>query len=239
MKPTKQPPTINSREVAEMIGKSHAHLMRDIEGYIKVLCENPKLDFQDFFIKSNYKTDGNNKTYPCYELTKQGCEFVANKLTGEKGILFTAAYVQKFNMMEQSQVLPEPKQEPNKRLEIMEENAKVRKANLLLKMTKDFKDVLSPQSVQTLLAHSTQILTGTMLLELPKVEKTYTATEIGNELGISANKVGRIANAHNLKNEENGIFVLDKSRHSSKQTENFRYNEAGKARLIQIIKGTQ
>lgn len=238
MKPTKQPPTINSREVAEMVGKRHSDLLRDIDGYISVISANAKLRSLDFFIESTY-LDKQNKQRPCYELTKQGCEFVANKLTGEKGILFTAAYVQKFNMMEQSQVLPELKQEPNKRLEIMEENTKVRKANLLLKMTKDFKDVLSPQSVQTLLAHSTQILTGTMLLELPKVEKTYTATEIGNELGISANKVGRIANAHNLKNEENGIFVLDKSRHSSKQTENFRYNEAGKARLIQIIKGTQ
>lgn len=237
MKPTKQPPTINSREVAEMIGKNHAHLMRDIQGYISVISANPKLDSLDFFIESIY-LDKQNKPRPCYELTKQGCEFVANKLTGEKGTLFTASYVQQFNDMEQTKTLPKPSQEPNKRLEIMEENARVRKANTLLKMTKDFKDVLSPQSVQTLLAHSTQILTGTMLLELPKVEKTYTATEIGKELGVSANKVGRIANAHNLKTEENGIYVLDKSPHSTKQTESFRYNEVGRKKLIQIIKST-
>lgn len=94
--------TIDSREVAEMTGKKHAHLMRDIQVYEKVISENPKLDSQNFFIKSNYKVEGNNKTYDCYLLTKQGCEMVANKMTGEKGILFTAQYVQIFNQMEKS-----------------------------------------------------------------------------------------------------------------------------------------
>ena len=91
----------DSREVAEMIGKKHAHLMRDIQGYEKVISENPKLDSQNFFIKDTYKVEGNNKTYDCYLLTKQGCEMVANKMTGEKGILFTAEYVQAFNKMEE------------------------------------------------------------------------------------------------------------------------------------------
>ena len=92
--------TIDSREVAEMIGKTHAHLCRDIQGYIEVISENPILDSQNYFIPKTYKVDGNNKTYPCYELTKMGCEMVANKLTGEKGILFTAMYVKRFNDME-------------------------------------------------------------------------------------------------------------------------------------------
>ncbi|CAI3586673.1 Phage regulatory protein, Rha family [Clostridium neonatale] len=74
--------------------------MRDIRGYIKVLEDSPKLDSQDFFIESTYK-NSQNKTQPCYLLTKQGCEMVANKMTGEKGILFTAEYVQAFNKMEQ------------------------------------------------------------------------------------------------------------------------------------------
>lgn len=99
---------LDSREVAEMIGKKHAHLMRDINGYLKVISENPKLDSQNFFISSEYKTTGNNKTYPCYLLTKQGCEMVANKLTGEKGINFTAEYVSRFNEMEQQSKLGTP-----------------------------------------------------------------------------------------------------------------------------------
>lgn len=91
---------IESTQVSEMTGKNHQHLMRDIRGYIKVLEDSPKLDSQDFFIESTYK-NSQNKTQPCYLLTKQGCEMVANKMTGEKGILFTAEYVQAFNKMEE------------------------------------------------------------------------------------------------------------------------------------------
>ena len=90
----------DSREVAEMIGKRHDHLIRDIQGYIKVISNNPDLGTSNFFIESSYKQAGNGKENPCYLLTKQGCEMVANKMTGEKGILFTAEYVQAFNKME-------------------------------------------------------------------------------------------------------------------------------------------
>lgn len=91
---------IDSREVAEMIGKSHSHLMRDIRGYIEVILTSPNLDSLDFFIESKYE-DTKGETRPCYLITKQGCEMVANKLTGEKGILFTAEYVQAFNKMDE------------------------------------------------------------------------------------------------------------------------------------------
>lgn len=59
----------------------------------------------EYFIKISYKTEGNNKTYKSYLFTKKGCEFIANKFTGEKGILFTAKYVEKFNKMEHWKLL--------------------------------------------------------------------------------------------------------------------------------------
>ncbi len=90
----------DSRQVAEMTGKRHDHLIRDIEGYKAILDENPNLGSQNFFIKSNYKVPGNNKTYTCYLLTRKGCDMVANKMTGERGILFTAEYVTRFEQME-------------------------------------------------------------------------------------------------------------------------------------------
>ena len=90
----------DSRDVAKMVGKDHAHLMRDISGYIDVMNHNPILDSDDFFIKSSYKA-GTGKTYLCYLITKRGCEFVANKLTGKKGIIFTAIYINAFHSMEE------------------------------------------------------------------------------------------------------------------------------------------
>lgn len=95
---------IDSREVAEMTDVRHADLMRSIVVYNQIL-ENAKLRSQDFFIQSTYKVDGNNKTYDCYLLTRKGCDMVANKMTGEKGVLFTAAYVTKFEEMEKAQSL--------------------------------------------------------------------------------------------------------------------------------------
>src|SRR5699024_6361747 len=51
--------------------------------------------------ESTYKTKGNNKSYKHFLLTKKGCDMVANKMTGEKGILFTATYVDAFYQMQE------------------------------------------------------------------------------------------------------------------------------------------
>lgn len=87
---------MDSRDVAKMINKTHAHLMRDIARYINDILTDPKLDSLDFFIESSYE-DAKGEVRKCYLLTKQGCEFVANKLTGRKGTIFTATYVGLFN----------------------------------------------------------------------------------------------------------------------------------------------
>ncbi|MGG1443533.1 Rha family transcriptional regulator [Brevibacillus laterosporus] len=89
----------DSREVAEMVEKRHDHLIRDIEGYVAVLDQNPNLGTDHFFIESSY-TSGTGKRYKCYLLTRKGCDMVANKMTGEKGVLFTAEYVTRFEEME-------------------------------------------------------------------------------------------------------------------------------------------
>ena len=92
---------IDSREVAELIGKRHDHLLRDIDKYCATMAKStaPKIGVSDFFLENSY-FDSTGRKLPCYLLSKMGCEMVANKLTGEKGILFTAAYVAKFNTME-------------------------------------------------------------------------------------------------------------------------------------------
>jgi Rha family phage regulatory protein len=95
---------IDSRQVAEAIGKLHKHLIRDIRGYCVILERviGTKIGLNDFFLESTY-TDSIGRTLPCYLLTKMGCEMVASKLTGEKGVLFSYAYVRRFNEMEQAE----------------------------------------------------------------------------------------------------------------------------------------
>lgn len=91
--------TLDSREVAEMVGKKHYNLMRDIKGYAEELNEL-KIEVVDFFKENNYK-DGKGETRPCYDITKKGCEFIAHKLTGIKGTEFTAHYINRFHDMEE------------------------------------------------------------------------------------------------------------------------------------------
>lgn len=91
--------TLTSNEVAEMIGTTNGELMKTIRTYIGYLAEG-EIPSGDFFIDSTYK-DSNNQERPNYLLTKQGCEMVSNKLTGPKGVQFTAKYVNRFNQMEQ------------------------------------------------------------------------------------------------------------------------------------------
>ncbi|MDR1668723.1 MAG: Rha family transcriptional regulator, partial [Oscillospiraceae bacterium] len=95
---------IDSREVADAIGKRHDNLLRDIGKYREIMVRGGLLNFEesDFFVESSY-FNAQNKVMPCYLLSKMGCELVANKLTGEKGVLFTIAYVTKFNLMEQQE----------------------------------------------------------------------------------------------------------------------------------------
>ena len=97
---------------------------------------------------------------------------------------------------------------------------------------------LSQVAVDTLAVKAVERVTGKDLGDyLPQVEKTYSASEIGNALGITAAKVGRLANAHGLKTDEYGITVMGKSRYSSKEVASFRYNEKGKAKLREILEG--
>jgi Rha family phage regulatory protein len=89
---------VDSRDVAVMVDKPHNDLMKSIRTYIEYLGQGT-LSHSNFFIESTY-LNSQNKEQPCYLLTKKGCDMVANKMTGEKGVLFTATYVSKFEEME-------------------------------------------------------------------------------------------------------------------------------------------
>lgn len=124
--------TVDSREVAEMVGKQHSHLLRDIKMYKEILDLNPNLDSANFFIESDY-TDTQSQLRTCFLLTRKGCDMVANKMTGEKGVLFTATYVTKFEEME-------------------------KQTNPLLNLSKELQAIfITDQKVQKLEAHISEL----------------------------------------------------------------------------------
>ncbi len=90
--------TLDSREVAKMVEKDHKYLMRDIRNYSADMT-GAKISPVGFFEESTYK-DAKGEIRPCYRITKKGCEFIAHKLTGTKGTIFTARYINRFHEME-------------------------------------------------------------------------------------------------------------------------------------------
>ena len=89
---------------------------------------------------------------------------------------------------------------------------------------------------QILDAYAVKELAGEFILPLPEVkQKSYSAGEVGKMLGISANKVGSIANKNNLKTEEFGHWVHDKSPYSGKEVESFRYYDNAVAEIKKIL----
>ena len=203
---------VDSRAVAEMLGKPHNDLMKSIRSYRSILGQG---DFSqsNFFIPDTY-TNTQNKRQPCYLLTKKGCDMVANKMTGEKGVLFTAAYVTAFEKMREQVT----KQKPM--TDYQQHSIAIQKARLLNQIASEYDGTYR----QVLQAHATKELTGEFLLPLPRIEQlTYSAGEIGEQLGISGNKVGILTNRHKLKTEQYGAWFADTAKGHHKQVQTFRY----------------
>ena len=96
-----------------------------------------------------------------------------------------------------SEVLPTIRKTGSYKAEPKELTAK-EKAECLSILMATFGDVLSKEAKETILITTSENLLGLDLGYRPHVQKTYSATQIGEQLGISANKVGKLANAHNL-----------------------------------------
>lgn len=139
----------SSREVADAIEKRHDHLIRDIDGYIEIMTQTPNLgngvtvQVSDFFIESQYISGIPARPYKSYLITRRGCDMVANKMTGEKGVLFTAAYVTKFEEMEKA-LQPQLPQTPIEALLLAVQNmaAQEKRINQLEDSQKTIKDTI-------------------------------------------------------------------------------------------------
>lgn len=115
------------------------------------------------------------------------------------------------------------------------ENAKIRKAQILTRLAEQYDGTYK----QVLNSYATKELTGEHLLPLPQLpDKTYTATELGEMFGVSANKIGIITNRHNLKTDQYGAWFNDKAKGHNKEVQSFRYYSSVIPVLREILKKT-
>lgn len=117
----------DSRDVAAKTGKEHKHLIRDIENYTRVILQSPNLDLANYFIESSY-IGLNNRPNKHFLLTRIGCDMVANKMTGDKGILFTAMYVDQFEKMK-THIESQQRKIPTNDFEALEMMFRIQKEN--------------------------------------------------------------------------------------------------------------
>ena len=166
---------------------------------------------------TSYK-DQWNREQPMFKLTiPQGKQILVRESK-----FVRKAVIHYLEELENRLKLSEPVME-NQNMEIMDRYSRVKIAETLkslipLTKSETYKDIL--------VAESAKVLTGKELLPPVKMpERTLTAKEIADILGISANRVGKISNKYNLKTEENGCWVHDKAKYCNKEVPSFRYYE--------------
>ncbi|MGJ3922192.1 phage regulatory protein [Limosilactobacillus fermentum] len=147
-------------------------------------------------------------------LTKQGCEFVANKMTGRKGTIFTATYVSLFNEYESEHngktvaidssleheklvykrewLIEMRKQNVNKAHELRNQDVK-----LYLELGKVADDYQRPRMATDF---RNEAICAMQALPVG-ARREYSATEIGNIIGVSPIAIGKWANKLGVKRD--------------------------------------
>ena len=218
--------TVSSLQIAEHFEKNHRDVLRAIKNLTAQNCA-----LTSMFIENTYKA-GTGKSYKYYECTRDGFTLLAMGFTGDKALDWKIKYIEAFNKMEKhiksgkTRAIDKYKE---KRLEIMAMNAKARtmkeENKRLDALIKSGKAVgLSVYDMLDLIKEKPQ-----------KHEKTYSASEVGVMLGVSANKIGRISTANNLKTEEYGDWFKETINDGSKEVSSFRYNEKGVEKLRELL----
>lgn len=207
--------TISSREVAKMMEKEHWEVLRmiegnkDVVGIIPVLIDHSFV-VNEYFIESEYKAS-NGKSNKCYECTKMGCEMLANKLTGEKGILFTARYVNKFNKMEQyiKEQVPQLTEEDQAILSIVNSTSKAETALAI----KNYKEVVEKPLIETIEKQSDAINELKPHAEyaervLEDNDGLLNPTQIAKDFGMSGQGLNALLHDLGVQYKQNGQWLL-------------------------------
>lgn len=225
---------MSHREIAKLTGKKPEHVVRDIVSTLEALGKHyPELDDYDskeFSIKRKVY----NGRVVIDEISLDQ-DLTMTLITGYS-IPLRHKVAMRWRQLESGELLP---QKSKSHLPEYRRARAIKMEVEAMSLALSFMPKLSDVAKQTAMARAVNDAAGVELLPLPKVEEHYhSAGEVGEMLGISAQRVGRVANANNLKNEKYGVTVMDKSAYSSKQVEAFRYNKEGIKALRHLIRGS-
>ena len=210
--------TVSARELHEFLESK-----QDFSTWIKNrISEYDFVENQDF-VRFHKKMEANNATLIEYYVTIEMAKELAMVERNDKGKQARKYFIEcekKLNSTTTTQVQVVGKAEDATR------------AALLLSQHLNIKG----PALETFLVTTVENIIGVEIPYRPLIEqRTYSAKELGDVLGISANKVGRIANAHGLKTDEFGMLYLSKSQHGPKQVETWRYYDCAIDKFKSIL----
>ncbi|BEM41800.1 hypothetical protein SME13J_04190 [Serratia marcescens] len=215
---------MSSREIAVLTGKRHDHVLADCRKMFE------SLNLQSTEFSGDYQ-DSRGRTYQEFLLDQD----LTMTLVMGYSIPLRHKVAKRWRELETGEALP------TKSNSGLPEYRRARTLKMTVEAVTNLFDLmphLAPEAKQVAAASLINPVAGFDAIPLPVMEEShYTAGEVGKMLDVSANKIGRIANKHNLKTEEFGKFFLDKSAHSAKQVETFRYNANGVEALRHLIHG--
>lgn len=224
---------VTSRQVAESFGKRHDHVIAAIES---IKTENSGVT--SMFFETSYQA-GTGKNYKQYLMNRDGFSLLVMGFTGKEALSWKLKYIQAFNEMEAAITKKHFDELKERRVAVMQQNARSREAALWLKIGNN---VPTPEYKQICASYASKTLAGLAVLPLPVMEQQYyTAQEVGTRIGITGNMVGRIANAHGLKAPQGqankyGRWFLDKAKHCSKEVPTWKYTDDGTNAIEKFFK---
>lgn len=232
----------NSKDVFMTINQLAACLgYADRSGVQKLIARNPYLNHEDFsgWDVLSLPQGGSQKTRiftedGIYEITMLSGQPKAKEFRAWVRKVLKALRTGKATLIDTNRLDEIKIYAQQDRAKAMLLNAQNRALKTLMTTIQDKK--LSPIAVEVFGLRSIEQVTGIdMGQHLPQYERTYSATEVGEMLHVSSQKIGKLANAHGLKTDTYGVFVMDKSKYSAKEVSSFRYNRCGVERIKALL----
>lgn len=202
-------PLTNSKLVAEVFGKEHRNVVRDIKNLIEggVL----KNEQTPMFEETTYINEQNKQSYPMFIMNQDGFTLLAMGFNGKKAMEFKLKYIEAFNAMKR-QIEQSNPSVPQNYLEALKSLVKSEeeKQQLALENKK--------QQEQILTISKTNMELGNKITDmLPKVSyydkilqsnATMTITQIAQDYGMSAIKMNKELESMRIQHKMRGQWIL-------------------------------
>lgn len=202
-------PLTNSKLVAEVFGKEHRNVVRDIKNLIEggVL----KNEQTPMFEETTYINEQNKQSYPMFIMNQDGFTLLAMGFNGKKAMEFKLKYIEAFNAMKR-QIEQNNPSVPQNYLEALKSLVKSEEEKQQLALE-------NKQQQETILTISKENMElGNKITEmLPKVSyydkilqsnATMTITQIAQDYGMSAVRMNKELEAMKIQHKVRGQWIL-------------------------------